>query len=98
MHQGGAEEFFSRMRRAEIGHHHHIAGAYLVRYAHEAAWREDHRRMDSGRRVQDEMGVGDGVQAVRGLVRVSAASTECTVASLSDPCYVMCWRSETRPR
>ncbi len=23
----GAEEFFSRMRRAEIGHHHHIAGA-----------------------------------------------------------------------
>ena len=26
-----AEEFFSRMRRAEIGHHHHIAGAYLLR-------------------------------------------------------------------
>jgi hypothetical protein len=26
-----AEEFFSRMRRAEIGHHHHIAGAYLCR-------------------------------------------------------------------
>jgi hypothetical protein len=24
-----AEEFFSRMRRAEIGHHHHIAGAAL---------------------------------------------------------------------
>jgi ISXO2-like transposase domain len=30
-----AEEFFSRMRRAEIGHHHHIAGAYLLRYARE---------------------------------------------------------------
>jgi hypothetical protein len=29
----GAEAFFSRMRRAEIGHHHHIAGQYLVRYA-----------------------------------------------------------------
>jgi ISXO2-like transposase domain len=27
-----AQEFFSRMRRAEIGHHHHIAGAYLLRY------------------------------------------------------------------
>jgi transposase-like protein len=26
-----AEEFFSRMRRAEIGHHHHIAGDYLLR-------------------------------------------------------------------
>jgi transposase-like protein len=32
-----AEEFFSRMRRAEIGHHHHIAGAYLLRYAQEAS-------------------------------------------------------------
>jgi ISXO2-like transposase domain len=30
-----AEEFFSRMRRAEIGHHHHIAGTYLLRYAQE---------------------------------------------------------------
>lgn len=30
-----AEEFFSRMRRAEIGHHHHIAGVYLLRYAQE---------------------------------------------------------------
>jgi hypothetical protein len=27
-----AGEVFSRMRRAEIGHHHHIAGAYLLRY------------------------------------------------------------------
>jgi hypothetical protein len=34
-----AELFFSRMRRAEIGHHHHIAGAYLLRYAQEASWR-----------------------------------------------------------
>ncbi len=25
-----AEEFFSRMRRAEIGHHHHIAGDILA--------------------------------------------------------------------
>jgi hypothetical protein len=40
-----AEEFFSRMRRAEIGHHHHIAGAYLLRYAQEASWREDSRSL-----------------------------------------------------
>jgi hypothetical protein len=33
------EEFFSRMRRAEIGHHHHIAGPYLLRFAQEASWR-----------------------------------------------------------
>jgi len=32
-----AEEFFSRMRRAEIGHHHHVAGPYLLRYAQEAS-------------------------------------------------------------
>jgi hypothetical protein len=47
-----AEEFFSRMRRAEIGHHHHIAGAYLLRYAQEAAWREDNRRVANGEQVQ----------------------------------------------
>ncbi len=43
-----AEEFFSRMRRAEIGHHHHLAGIYLERYAREAAFREDRRRMSNG--------------------------------------------------
>src|SRR5579863_9077573 len=43
-----AEEYFSRLRRAEIGHHHHIAGNYLLRYAQEASWREDHRRMSNG--------------------------------------------------
>jgi transposase-like protein len=46
-----AEEFFSRMRRAEIGHHHHIAGAYLLRYAQEATWREDNRREANGSQV-----------------------------------------------
>jgi transposase-like protein len=44
----GAEEYFSRLRRAEIGHHHHIAGAYLNRYAAEAGWRDDHRRESNG--------------------------------------------------
>jgi len=40
-----AEEFFSRMRRAEIGIHHHIAGADLLRYAQESSWRDDNRRL-----------------------------------------------------
>lgn len=44
----GAEEFFSRLRRAEIGHHHHIAAVYLSRYASESTWRDDHRRMSNG--------------------------------------------------
>jgi transposase-like protein len=46
-----AESFFSRMRRGEIGHHHHVAGPYLLRFAQEAAWREDHRREPNGSQV-----------------------------------------------
>ena len=46
-----AEQFFSRMCRAEIGIHHHIAGAYLLRYAQESSWREDNRRLRTGERV-----------------------------------------------
>ena len=38
-----AEEFFSSMCHAEIGIHHHIAGAYLLRYAQDSSWREDNR-------------------------------------------------------
>jgi hypothetical protein len=30
-----AAEYFSRLRRSEIGFHHRIAGAYLLRYAQE---------------------------------------------------------------
>lgn len=43
-----AESFFSRLRRAEIGTHHHISGKYLAAYANEMAWREDNRRISNG--------------------------------------------------
>lgn len=43
-----AESFFSRLRRAELGQHHHISGKYLRFYAAEMAWREDRRRVDNG--------------------------------------------------
>lgn len=43
-----AESFFSRIRRAEIGIHHRIAGDYLGSYAAEMAWREDCRREANG--------------------------------------------------
>jgi predicted RNA-binding Zn-ribbon protein involved in translation (DUF1610 family) len=52
-----AESFFSRMRRAEIGHHHHIAGPYLIRYAQEASWREDNRRVSNGEQVRAVSGL-----------------------------------------
>ena len=63
-----AEEFFSRMRRAEIGHHHHIAGAYLLRYAQEASWREDNRRSSNGEQVN----------CVAGLALASKPSVDFT--------------------
>ncbi|WP_426315302.1 IS1595 family transposase [Methylobacterium fujisawaense] len=43
-----AESFFARLRRAEMGVHHRISGAYLAAYAGEMAWREDHRRVSNG--------------------------------------------------
>ena len=43
-----AESFFSRLRRMEVGTHHHISGRYLGAYARECAWREDYRRTPNG--------------------------------------------------
>ena len=51
IYTNNAESFFSRMRRAEIGHHHHVAGPYLARFAQESAWREDHRRDSHSLRI-----------------------------------------------
>jgi hypothetical protein len=53
----GAESYFSRLRSGELGHHHHIAGPYLVRYAQEAAWREDLRRVSNGDQVNGVVGL-----------------------------------------
>ena len=48
----GVESFFSRLRRAEIGTHHHVAGPYLAAYAAEMDWREDNRRLSNGEQYQ----------------------------------------------
>lgn len=47
-----AESFFSRLRRGEQGHFHHVSGPYLARYAQELAWREDNRRVSNGDHTQ----------------------------------------------
>ncbi|MGH3575545.1 MAG: IS1595 family transposase [Stellaceae bacterium] len=52
-----AESYFSRLRRGELGHHHHIAGPYLARYAQEAAWREDLRRVSNGEQAHGIVGL-----------------------------------------
>lgn len=56
-----AESYFSRLRRAEIGHHHHIAGPYLIRYAQEMSWREDNRKRSNGALVR--MVAGNAMRA-----------------------------------
>lgn len=45
--QNQAESYFTRMRRLLIGQIHKNAPKYLEFYAHEIAWREDHRRHSS---------------------------------------------------
>jgi hypothetical protein len=39
------------MRRAEIGHYHHIAGDYLLRYVQAASWRQNDRSASNGEQV-----------------------------------------------
>jgi transposase-like protein len=46
-----AESLFSRFRRGEYGHHHHVAGPYVHRFMQETAWKEDHRRDTNGEQV-----------------------------------------------
>jgi len=48
-----AESYFSRLRRAEFGTHHHIAGPYLLNYANEVSWREDRRRFTNEENYDD---------------------------------------------
>ena len=52
-----AESFFSRLRRLELGAHHHIEGAYLIRYARESGWREDNRQKSNGEQMYQIMGL-----------------------------------------
>ncbi len=77
----GAESYFSRLRRGELGHHHHIAGPYLVRYAQEAASPEDLRRVSNGEQRQGIVGL-----AMRSSPSVDFCGTWQRAASrLADP-------------
>ena len=51
-----AESYFSRLRRAVAGQHHHVSHKYLYQYANEMAWREDHRRTDNGGLLRKALG------------------------------------------
>jgi len=52
-----AASTFSRLRRGEPGHHHHIAGPHLVRHAQEAASPEHLRRVSNGGQAHGIVGL-----------------------------------------
>lgn len=51
------ESYFARLRRMVRGQHHHVSARYLHQYAHEAAWKEDHRRLDNGALASRALGL-----------------------------------------
>jgi hypothetical protein len=53
------------MRRAEIGHHHHIAGLYLLRYAQRGVMAGGMPAALQWRTAEPRGGTGDGVEAER---------------------------------
>lgn len=48
-----AESYFARLRRAELGIHHHFSGKYLFNYANEISWREDRRRCPANENYEE---------------------------------------------
>ena len=68
-----AESYFSRLRRAVDGQHHHVSKQYLHQYANEAAWREDHRRTANGGAARGRAGGGAALAGQPGLEGLLAA-------------------------
>jgi transposase-like protein len=54
------ESYFSRLRRMVDGQHHHVSARHLHQYANEAAWKEDHRRLDNGALTHRALGLALG--------------------------------------
>jgi hypothetical protein len=72
-----AEEYFSRLRRAEIGVDHHIAGSYRLGYAQESSWREENRRVPNGDKVNQ-------ASSHRSILSTSLANAEGSRRDLPD--------------
>jgi hypothetical protein len=80
-----AESFFSRMRRGEIGHHHHVAGPYLIRFAQESAWREDHRKDPERLPGRAGSGARNAEQAERRFLQLLATAPRRIVNGRHQP-------------
>ena len=76
-----AEEYFSRLRPDEIGIHHHIPGAYLLRYAQESSWCEDNRRVSNGDQLKQIAGLAlKRGESVDFMVADNASASCCFLA------------------
>ena len=68
-----AESFFSRLRRMVGAQNHKVSGHYLHQYAANAAWLQDHRRLDNGALAHRALGLGACSWRVEELEGVLAA-------------------------
>jgi transposase-like protein len=57
IHTNFVESYFSRLRRMVQGQHHFVSARHLAQYASEAAWKEDHRRLDNGALAHRALGL-----------------------------------------
>jgi hypothetical protein len=95
------EEYFSRLRRAEIGIHDHIAGAYLLRYAEETSRRKDNRHISNRDQLNTLAAIGlKHGKGVAFLSRAadSAASLNSRAAGLKSGARKKIWRASRSMR
>lgn len=57
VHTNFVKSYFSRLRRMVQGQHHFVSARHLAQYANEAAWKEDHRRLDNGALAHRALGL-----------------------------------------
>jgi hypothetical protein len=85
-----AEEFFSRMRRAEAGHHHHIAGPYFASLRARGFMARRPSPDQQWRSGPNGFRAGDEARAVCGFLRILAEEQCCLVAgSVTVKCLII---------
>jgi hypothetical protein len=80
-----------------IGHHHHIAGVYLARYARDAAFREDHHRHRQRRTVRPGGAAGHQERPLGRFLRLLAARAPRRVISAAPATSPSGLRRSSRP-
>ena len=83
VYTNNAESFFSRMRRGEIGHHHHVAGPYLdpFRPRGRLGARITARSRGNGFQVDRLIETGDGKSTVSPCRFLRILAAACKIAA-----------------